>query len=159
MKFITRVLLALALSAAGGATFADGTGHQNGDPGDLAGQVFLVEVTILSSPFFPEYEGAVFPSCFTFEEDGTWIDLEWPGEGAEPIPGVWVQHTGFPHVTFTATSNDPSLGWTLIEYGVAGPSRGPGMMKMKNYAMVFTADNELVFYIKGTGHAVDACPL
>ncbi len=160
MKFITRFLLALALSTAGGATFAGGAGHPNDHPGNLAGRVFLVEVTILSSPVFPDYEGAVFPSCFTFEEDGTWIDLEWPGEGADPIPGVWVQHTGFPHVTFTATSNAP-WGWTLIEYGIAGPAKGPGMMKMKNYAMVFDAynDNELVFYIESKGHAVDACPL
>jgi len=62
-------------------------------------------------------------------------------------------------VTFTATSNDPSLGWTLIEYGIAGPANGPRRMKMKNYAMVFTADNELVFYLESRGHAVDTCPL
>lgn len=159
MRLLTILTLAAACSTFGNAAVA-GEGSRKGDYTDaLAGRVFLSEVEILSSPFFPEYEGAVFPTCFTFQEDGTWIDKEWPGEGAEPIPGVWIEHTGFPHVSFTATAREPSLGWTLVEYGTAGPSQGREKLNMRNYAMVFGPENELIFYIEGEGHAVEACPL
>jgi hypothetical protein len=159
MKLFTILVFTVAFSTYGNAAVA-GEGSPQGDSsGALAGRIFLVEVEILSSPFFPEYEGAIFPTCFTFQEDGTWIDLEWPGEGAEPIPGVWIEHTGFPHVSFTATAKEPSLGWTLVEYGVAGPSQGRGNLKMSTYAMVFGEANELFFYIQGKGHAVETCPL
>ena len=130
-----------------------------GDRGSLAGKVFLVEATILSSPFFPEYEGAVFPSCFTFEEDGTWIDLEWPGEGMEPIPGVWIQHSEFPYINFTAFATWPAMGWKLVEYGLASRGERTGKGQMTTYGMVFSETDELVFYITTEGHAVESCPL
>jgi hypothetical protein len=128
--------------------------------GGLADRVFLVEATVLSTTF-PEYEGAVFPACFIFNEDGTVIDTEWPGEGAAPIPGVWIQHTDdFPITRFTSYFRWPALNWTLIQDGIAtwaGYSRQ--RERVETYGMVFTDTNELAFYIRARGHGVETCPL
>ncbi len=159
MTLLTRLLPSVLIGALGGTVCADAISKDSGDLAGLSGRVFLVEATIVSSPPFPEYEGFSFPSCFIFEEDGTWIDLEFPGEGAEPIPGVWIQHTEVPHVNFTATAVDPSIGWSLIEYGVANPGRGLGNQSIETYGMVFSAAQELIFYVRSEGRAVDSCPL
>lgn len=158
MRGRTNLLLVVAISALGSAGIAESGGHGD-EGGSLEGKIFLIEATIVSSPIFPEFEGAVFPSCFTFEEDGTWIDLEWPGEGLEPIPGVWIQHTEFPFVHFTAVARYPAAGWTLVEYGVASPGERRKKQRMTTYGTVFTETNELVFYVQTKGRAVDACPL
>jgi hypothetical protein len=157
MKLTTTLASALLISAFSGTGFAADGDH--GDRGSLAGQVFYIEATIVSSPIFTEYEGAVFPSCFTFEEDGTWIDLEWPGEGLPPIPGVWIAHTEFPFVQFTSFARYPAAGWTLVEYGLVAPGGQQNQQRMNTYGMVFTETNELVFYVTTKGHAVETCPL
>lgn len=159
MKVIMKPVVALLCSTLAFAYQANADPDNSGDLAGLSGRVFLAEVTIQSSPFFPEFEGAVFPTCYFFEEDGTWIDLEWPGEGAPPVPGVWVQHTELPHVSFTATAPWPAVGWTLILNGSANPARGQGNQKYQSYAMVFGVEQELIFYITSEGHAVDSCPL
>jgi hypothetical protein len=140
-----------------------GIGFAAAEPPDdqrsLAGKVFLVEATIVSSPIFPEYEGAVFPNCYTFEEDGTWIDLEWPGEGLDPIPGVWFQHAELPFVRFTTFARWPAAGWDLVVNGVATPGERRNDGQMTAYALVFTNTNDLVFYVTAKGQAVENCPL
>lgn len=156
MKATTSLASALAICVLG-AGFAQAGDHH--DRGSLAGEIYYIEATIVSSPIFPEYQGAVFPTCFTFEEDGTWIDLEWPGEGMSPIPGVWIQHTEFPFVNFTAFARYPAAGWTLVEYGLVAPGGKGNAQRMNTYGMVFTETNELVFYVTTEGHAVETCPL
>jgi hypothetical protein len=157
MKVLSSLAFVLVMSTVGGAGIADA--GPGGNRGSLAGKVFYIEALIVSSPSFPEYEGATILSCFTFEEDGSFIDLEWPGEGLEPIPGVWVQHTEFPFIQFTAFGRWPAAGWTLVEHGFAslGEQRGKG--QMTTYATVLSETNEIVFYLTTKGHAVETCPL
>lgn len=159
MNTLARLIPGVICGTIVGTFCGNALSDDSGDLAGLSGRTYLVEATILSSPVYPEYEGAVFPSCFIFEEDGTWIDLEFPGEGQDPAQGVWIQHTELPHISFTATAVEPAFGWTLIEYGVANPGRGMGNQRMQTYAMVFGDDRELVFYVKSEGHEVDACPL
>lgn len=146
------IVLVIGVLAAAGPAGAS-------DRGSLAGKVFLVEATILSSPFFPEYEGAIFPSCFTFEADGTWIDFEWPGEGLDPIPGKWIQHSEVPFVRFSAFATWPATGWKLVENGLASRGESEGKGQLTAFGMVFSETDELVFYVTTVGHAVDSCPL
>jgi len=157
MRVLNNLAIVLVMSTLGGAGLAQA--NPAGDRGSLAGKVFYVEALVVSSPLFPEYEGVTIPSCFTFEEDGSWIDLEWPGEGLEPIPGVWVQHSEFPFIQFTAFGTWPAAGWTLVEYGFASLGERREKGRMTTFAMVFSEGNELVFYLTTKGHEVESCPL
>lgn len=154
MRVLTNVAVALVIGTLGGTGPAAA-----GDRGSLAGEVFLVEATIVSSPLFPEFEGATFPSCLFFEENGSWIDLEWPGEGLEPIPGVWTQHSEVPFIRYTGLARWPAVGWDLVQYGLASRGVGEGKAQLTTYGMVFSNTNELIFYITGRGHGVNTCPL
>ncbi len=160
MKKILNLLVIGTLAVLGANSQAVELRNHDSDASGLAGKIFYVEATILSSPIFPEYEGAILQSCFTFQEDGSWIDLEWPGEGAEPIPGVWFEHDNFPFVNFTAIARWPAAGWTLVENGIATwghPRRGAA--RISTYAMVVAEDNSLIFYLRARGHEVETCPL
>lgn len=157
MRVLKPLLLTLLIGTLGSIGLAEAS--QGDDRASLAGKIFYVDATILSSPSFPEYEGFVIQSCFWFEEDGTWIDLEWPGEGLEPIPGVWIQHTESPFINFTAFARWPDLGWTLVEDGVVSLGEKAKKGRLRTNATVFSETNEVVFYLSVEGHDVESCPL
>lgn len=157
MKVASVGSVGLALSLLG--SVAVGEPDNTGDLDGLSGRVFLAEITIVASSILPELEGYMFPTCFFFNADGSFVDTEWPGQGQDPIPGVWVQHTDLPKVRFTATADFPALGWNLIEYGIAQPARGTGNQKLTTYATIFSAEDDLLIYAQGEGHAVESCPL
>lgn len=159
MKVLSKLVFTLILGTLASVSLAGDGRHHDGNSASLAGKVFYVEATVLSSPFFPEYEGAVIQSCLTFNEDGSFVDLEWPGEGAEPVPGVWVQHTQFPAISFTSNSRWGDAGWTLVQNGVVSLGGWWYPQRFSAYAMVFDDDNTVIFYFRDKGYAVDSCPL
>lgn len=124
----------------------------------LAGRTFAIEAEIVYSIDPESPVGLVFENCYTFNEDGSWIDPLWfPGE---VIPGVWVQHTELPKIQYTATvtASDPLL---LIQNGVVNPSRGKGNQKLTAYTTVFAVENGdplLVVEVVSRGRAVETCP-
>lgn len=124
----------------------------------LAGRTFAIEAEIVYSIDPGSPVGLVFENCYTFNEDGSWIDPLWfPGD---VIPGVWVQHTELPKIKYTATvtASDPLL---LIQNGEVNPSRGKGNQKLTAYTMVFfveDGDPLLVVEVVSRGRAVETCP-
>jgi hypothetical protein len=159
VKIFSKLIFTVVVATLGGVSFAGGAGHRDGNPASLAGKVFYVEAAVLSSPFFPEYEGAVIPSCVIFNEDGSFVDLEWPGEGADPVPGVWIQHTQFPALSFTARSRWSAAGWTLVQNGIVSLGGWWHPQRFSAYSMVFDDDDTVIFYFRGKGYEVDSCPL
>ena len=70
----------------------------------LAGRTFLVNVKNLD-------DGTSNLNCYTFEEDGTWIDPRFLGPTIEELlfPGDWIQHTGGFITRYTAFAKSPAI--------------------------------------------------
>lgn len=68
----------------------------------LAGKTFLVRVKDLDV-------GTTNLNCYTFEEDGTWIDPRFLGPTAAEglVPGNWIQHAGGLTTRYTAFARTP----------------------------------------------------
>ena len=67
----------------------------------LSGQSFQVNVTNLE-------DGQSFSNCYTFEEDGTWVDPQFLGPGLVFL-GTWVEHSGGTTPRYTAFAKSPEI--------------------------------------------------
>ena len=68
---------------------------------NLSGQSFQVTVMNLE-------DGQSFSNCYTFEEDGTWIDPQFLGPGLV-FPGTWVEHGGSRVTRYTSFAKSPAI--------------------------------------------------
>jgi hypothetical protein len=91
----------------------------------LGGRTFAVEVTNLTTGELP------FENCYTFNEDGSWDDPEFPP--GNPVPGTWVQDSTGAKTTYTATAIFPLGGpyaVLLTQIGTVTPANGSGTLQL-----------------------------
>ena len=141
-------VLALAAGVTGASVWADS------DPG-LAGKVFAIEAEVLFSPSFPA--GTVLNNCYTFNEDGTWDDPYFPDPYA-PLPGVWVQHTDGPRISYTAVIADWAPDLWLVQNGSVKSGRGASAQRLQAHSMVFVDGETLIAELVSYGREVEECP-
>ena len=120
----------------------------------LGGRVFLVEVEVVAS-FLEELPvGTVFPNCYFFEADGTWVDPAFPNPET-PVPGTWTQHSNGTKTTYTASVD---VGILLWQEGMITPAHGTGVLQLEAFSSVFFGDFSLADFVS-VGSEVDECPL
>lgn len=86
----------------------------------LGGRSFAVEVTELGTI-------NLFPNCYSFNEDGSWIDPLFP------VPGTWTQDSPGAATTYTATGVLPiggGIAVLLTQVGRVTPARGKGTLQL-----------------------------
>lgn len=114
----------------------------------LGDRVFFVSVEVLADPggIFPP--GFVFPNCYFFNADGSWVD---PGF---PVPGTWSQDSVGAKTGYSATA-DAGGGIVLVQEGLVTPAEGGGVLQITAYseAAIFG----LAFW--SVGFEVEECPL
>lgn len=120
----------------------------------LGGRVFLVEVEVVASVLDEIPVGLVFPNCYFFDADGTWVDPAFP-DPASPVPGMWMQHSTGAKTTYTAYAD---VGIVLWQDGAITPARGTGVLQLEAFSTVFFGDFPLADFVS-VGSEVDACPL
>lgn len=136
--------------------------HGNSSRDSLSGRSFQVNVKDLAT-------GDSNSNCYTFEEDGTWIDpLFLPGF---VIPGTWIQHTGWPFTRYTSFARTPfpldlgpDLGLApirLIQNGTVRPGWRKGSLRLRAYSTAIAEVEAIGDVVLGnflsTGHSVDSC--
>jgi len=114
----------------------------------LGDRVFFVNVEVVADPngFFPP--GYVFPNCYFFNADGSWVD---PGF---PVPGTWEQDSVGTATGYSATA-DAGGGLVLLQNGVVTPANGGGVLQI-------TAHSEAAIFgleFLSVGVEVEECPL
>ena len=120
----------------------------------LGGRVFLVEVEVVASVLAELPVGTVFPNCYFFEDDGTWIDPAFPNPET-PVPGTWMQHSNGTKTTYTASADAGILLW---QDGTITPASGAGVLQLEAFSTVFFGDFALADFVS-VGSEVDECPL
>lgn len=114
----------------------------------LGDRVFLVNVEVIADPngIFPP--GFIFPNCYFFNADGSWVD---PGF---PVPGTWEQDSVGAKTGYSATA-DAGEGIVLLQNGVVTPADGRGVLQI-------TAHSEAAIFgleFLSVGFEVEECPL
>lgn len=148
---IITLITAIGLVETVGAT-PDGSQRLRG----LGGRVFLVEVEVVSALDccgLPPV-GFVFPNCYFFEPDGTWVDPAFPRPEAV-VPGNWIQHSNGTKTTYTASVD---AGVVLIQDGTITPANGKGVLQLEAFTTVWFGDFPLAEFVS-VGSEVDECPL
>ena len=136
---------------------ASSYGHKSRD--NLSGRSFQVHVEYL--PGYILSDTPAFDNCYTFVDDGTWIDPEFPGNGAPPVTGKWIQHTGGWVTRYTgfAEVSDlfaPGVDLQLVQNGTVTPSWRRGKLRLRAYSTVLIG-TDVFAVVKSTGHSVDSC--
>ena len=149
LTIIITLIVAIGFVETVGAT-PDGSQRLRG----LGGRVFLVEVEVVAS-FIEELPvGMVFPNCYFFEADGTWVDPAFPNPET-PVPGTWTQHSNGTKTTYTASAE---VGIVLYQEGMITPAKGAGVLQLEAFSSVFFGDFSLADFVS-VGSEVDECPL
>jgi len=140
---------------------ASPNGHKSRD--SLSGRSFQVNVKDLDL-------GTSNSNCYTFEEDGTWIDPLFLEDFV--FPGTWIQHTGWFVTRYTAFArvpasvdlfvDDGTSALLLIQNGTVTPTWRKGKLRLRAYSTVIIettdGDGEIVIgNFLSTGHSVDSC--
>lgn len=114
----------------------------------LSDRVFLVNVEVVADPgcFFPP--GFVFPNCYFFNADGSWVD---PGF---PVAGTWLQDSVGVKTGYSATA-DAGGGLVLIQEGLVTPADGGGVLQITAYSTAVIFGLEFL----SVGFEVEGCPL
>ena len=109
------VIISLGITGTLSAT-PDGSQNLRG----LGGRTFAVEVTNLTT-------GEVFFNCYTFNEDGSWIDPRFP------VPGTWTQNSNGAATSYSATAILPlggNVAAVLEQHGTVTPAGGSGTLQI-----------------------------
>ena len=146
---IITLIAAIGIVETVGAT-PDGSQRLRG----LGGRVFLVEVEVVASVLAELPVGTVFPNCYFFEADGTWVDPAFPNPET-PVPGTWMQHSNGTKTTYTASAD---VGILLWQEGTITPAHGAGVLQLEAFSTVFFGDFALADFVS-VGSEVDECPL
>lgn len=121
---------------------------------DAADRFFQVKVQFIAagqSPFW-EPPSPPGPNCYSFLEDGTWIDPQFvPGEWEADPDGVGVVER------YTAWAEIPSLSFLLVQEGQVTPARGNGRARLQAFSTFFVG-GEVAAEFMSTGYEVDECP-
>jgi hypothetical protein len=120
----------------------------------LGDRVFLVEVEVVESVLGDLPVGTVFPNCYFFEADGTWIDPAFP-RPESPVPGTWMQHSVGAKTTYSASID---VGIILSQDGTVTPAQGKGVLQLEAFSTLFFGDFALAKFVS-IGSEVDVCPL
>ena len=121
----------------------------------LGDRVFLVEVEVVASVLGDDLPvGMVFPNCYFFEDDGTWIDPAFPNPET-PVPGTWMQHSNGTKTTYTASAE---VGIVLWQEGTVTPAKGGGVLQLKAFSTLWFGDFALAEFVT-VGSEVNECPL
>ena len=129
---------------------------------DASDRFFQIQVKLISggqSAFF-DPPGPPGPNCYSFLDDGTWIDPLFPNPFGIWVPedsnGVVEQYTaaaawdGIPDVI-------PPL--LLIQEGQITPTTGNGQVRLQAFSTVFILGTDIVLaQFMSTGREVDECP-
>ena len=129
---------------------------------------FMVKVEMIAggqSPFFaaPNRPG---PNCYSFLEDGTWIDPLFLGPPLGIFEGTWELVDSDGAVTrYAAMADSPELpvfevpALTLVQDGQITPTTGNGKVQLQAFSTLFLAGTPIVLAeFMSTGYEVDACP-
>ena len=127
----------------------------------LGERTFAVEVTDLT-------DGRTFNNCYTFNEDGSWIDPMF----LDPdfiLPGTWEQDSTGAKTSYTATAwavlEDEGIGILLTQVGTVTPAKGGGILQLDADNTVDITDPDdptvifVTFYLKSVGYQDDECSL
>lgn len=109
----------------------------------------IVKVTATIIPGATGPVGTEFPNCYTFQEDGVWID---PGF---PELGTWTQDA-IRGATARYTATAQVDGLLLEQGGKVTPFRGRDSRKLKAYTSL-AADGTVLAEFLSRGHEVDSC--
>lgn len=162
--FLIAVIGLIAIfGAIGGATGIIDTAeasHGRSSSDSLSGRSFQVNVKNLD-------DGTSSSNCYTFEEDGTWVDPLFLGPPPYLFLGTWVQHTGWPFTRYTAFAKSPAIPefddlppLRLIQNGTVRPGWRKGSLRLRAYstAMLDLPGVDVVIAnFLSTGHSVDSC--
>ena len=149
LTILNTLIAAIGIVETVGAT-PDGSQRLRG----LGDRVFFVEVEVVASVLDDLPVGMVFPNCYFFEADGTWVDPAFPNPET-PVPGTWMQHSKGAATTYTASAD---VGILLWQEGTITPAHGGGVLQLEAFSTVFFGDFALA---EGgsVGAEVDECPL
>ena len=127
---------------------------------DAADRFFHIQVKLIAggqSPFFtpPSPPG---PNCYSFLEDGTWIDPLF----LEPV-GIWAPDSNGVVTRYTAAADFPGgFGLPpllLVQEGQITPTAGDGQVRLHAFSTVFLGGTDVVLAeFMSTGYEVDECP-
>ena len=120
----------------------------------LGDRVFLVEVEVVASVLEELPVGTVFPNCYFFEADGTWVDPAFPNPET-PVPGTWTQHSNGAKTTYSASAD---AGIVLWQEGTVTPAKGGGVLQLEAFSTLWFGDFALAEFVS-VGSEVDECPL
>jgi hypothetical protein len=124
----------------------------------LGGRTFAVQVTNLTGngpPF------GTFSNCYTFNDDGSWIDPLFP------VPGTWIQDSTGAATGYTATAFLPiggGLAVLLVQEGTVTPAMGGGTLQLEastSASIVLASDPTVVIFplddFLSVGHQDNQC--
>jgi hypothetical protein len=121
----------------------------------LGDRVFLVEVEVVASVLGDDLPvGMVFPNCYFFEADGTWVDPAFPNPET-PVPGTWTQHSNGAKTTYSASAD---AGIVLWQEGTVTPAKGGGVLQLEAFSTLWFGDFALAEFVS-VGSEVKECPL
>lgn len=150
--------LAAALSAFGLIEIVE-AGPGNSDQLNLGGRTFAIQGEYLAIlPGFGLEVGDTFDNCYTFEEDGTWIDPLFL-DGLV-IPGIWEQYPAPKSRTdYRAIADGTGIvGLLLIQQGTVAPGRGDKQLEALTTIIIPVAGNLVFATVRSIGTEVDVCP-
>jgi len=135
---------------------------------DVENRYFQIQVKQIAggqSPFFapPSPPG---PNCYSFLEDGTWLDPLFLGPPLGIFPGIWELVDSIGAVTrYTAMADSPAFpvfdlpALTLVQEGQITPTTGNGKVRLQAFSTVYVAGTLIVLAeFMSTGYEVDTCP-
>ena len=146
---VTGTIISFGIIGSAGAD-PDGSQRNRG----LGGRVFLVNVEVVASVLEELPVGTMFPNCYFFEPDGTWVDPAFPNPDT-PVPGTWMQHSNGATTTYTASSE---VGIVLWQEGSVTPAKGRGVLQLEAFSILWFGDFALAEFVS-VGSEVDECPL
>lgn len=142
-----------------GLVFA--VGAAQADAGD---RFFQIQVKLIAggqSPFF-EPPATPAPNCYSFLEDGTWIDPAFPNPVGTWVPedpqGVVARYTAMADWGGIPDVLPPLL---LVQEGQMTPAgrKGKDMARLQAFSTLFVAGTDIVLAeFMSTGHEVEGCP-
>lgn len=133
-------------------------GIAQADAGDRFFQIQVKQIAGGKSPFFdpPSPPG---PNCYSFLEDGTWIDPLFPN----PL-GTWESHGNGVVTRYTAMADWEGIPGIfppllLVQEGHITPTTGNGRVRLHAFSTLFVAGTPIVLAeFMSNGYEVGACP-
>ena len=150
MKTRSYLTLIIVLVAAFGVAQADA--------GDRFFQIQVKQIAGGKSPIY-EPPSPPGPNCYSFYEDGTWIDPLFPN----PI-GAWEAHPDGVVARYTAMAEWEGIPGVfppllLVQEGHITPTTGNGMVRLHGFSTLYVAGTPIVLAeFVSNGYEVDACP-